>query len=77
MKGLAGFAEQRVLQITLFSAGAAHEDRPYALSMVLREGGGTLRRFVVGVGVHGEQRQSFGHEPEAIGTLGDDAIDDW
>ena len=64
---LARLAQRRVLEVALLAAGAAHQHGVHALVVVARQRRRPLRRFVVGVGVHGEQREAFGHPAQAIG----------
>jgi Raf kinase inhibitor-like YbhB/YbcL family protein len=61
---LTGFAQRRVLQIAFLATGAAHENGVHALGLVHRHRRRALRRFVVGMGVHGEQTEPFVHERE-------------
>src|SRR5690606_6351421 len=55
---LSGFAQMRVLEVALFPTGATHQHRPRPQRVVLGERRRALRRFVVGMGVHGEEGQA-------------------
>ncbi len=61
----ARLAEGRVLQVALLAAGATHEHRVDVLGVVLGDGGGTLGRLVVGMGVNAEQREPVLHGGQA------------
>lgn len=73
MQWLAFLAKRGVLQLTFFAPGAADEYGVDAGGVVLGDRRRTLRRFVVGMCVYGQQCQALGHRAEAIGTLLDDA----
>ena len=62
--GWPGSRSARVLQVALLAAGAAHQHRAHALLLVHRQRRRALRRFVVGMGVHGEQTEPFLHGRE-------------
>ena len=47
----------RVEDVAGFAAGAGDQHRAHALGAVARHGGRALRRFVVGVRVHGEHAE--------------------
>ena len=55
--------DRGVQDVARFAAGAADEHVVHALGRVLRRGAGTLRGFVVGVGVDLEEAQTFGGHP--------------
>ena len=66
---LALLAQQRVLQVALLAAGAAHEHGAHALRRVHRARRRALRRLVVGVGVDGEEAASaLDHARQSTGT---------
>ena len=58
---LSRLAQRRVLQVALFAAGAAHQHRVHTFGVVHRQGRRALRRFVVGMGVNGEQTERSVH----------------
>ena len=68
VKRLALFAQGGILQVAFLTAGAAHEHGVHAFCVVLRQRRGTLRRFVVGVRVHGEKRQTISHPAQDTGA---------
>ena len=61
---LAWFAQRRVLQIAFLAAGATHQHGVHAFGRVHRHRRRALRRFVVGMSVHGEQTEPFLHGRE-------------
>ena len=63
-----GRVHGRVEDVALLAAGAADEHGVHTLGVVPGDGAGALRRLVVGMGVHAQQAERFGHHPvQAIG----------
>ncbi len=57
MKGATRFAQTRILKISLFSAGAAHQNRAHTRAVIGGESGRTLRRFVIRVCMNSEHTE--------------------
>ncbi len=69
MERLALKAQAGVLQFALLAAGAAHEHGAHPLGVVLGHRGCSLGRLVVGMRVHTEQSERFGHPSKVIGAV--------
>jgi hypothetical protein len=57
-----GLVHGRIEDVARFAAGAAHQHGVHAFLVVLVHGAGALRRFIVGVGVHGQETQLLVHQ---------------
>jgi hypothetical protein len=59
-------AQRRVLQVPFLATGATDQDRVHTFRAVLGQRRGALGGLVVGMSVHGQQRQAVGHPSQAI-----------